>query len=166
VSGNTAWTNANITVTINDPNSFSSLRYKIGSAGVWTSYAGPLSIGTNGTVYAKSVNNSTLVESSESTLAIGNIDKSLPTAPSGLSYASTRNSITLKWRASADAISGMQSYEVYKNGVKTATLAGTTLQYTATGLAASTSYTMMVKAVDKAGNISSGTSIKATTTRR
>ncbi len=165
-SGNTAWTPADIMVTITDSNSNSGIRYKIGSTGVWAPYSGPLTIGTNGTVYAKSVNNSTTIESSESTLVIGNIDKLPPSAPSSLSSASARSSITVKWRASADTISGIQSYEFYVNGVKTATLAGTALQYTATGLAASTSYTMMIKAVDKAGNISAGTSIKASTTRR
>jgi hypothetical protein len=80
------------------------------------------------------------------------VDTQAPTAPVSLTKTGvTSTSISVSWIASADndVVSG---YKVYVNGVERATVAGTT--YTATGLAASTTYSIAVAAKDPAGNVS------------
>jgi len=80
-------------------------------------------------------------------------DTQAPYVPTGLSSASiTQTSFTLNWAASTDNV-GVTGYDVFKNG----TLLGSTTSATisnVTGLTASTTYTMTVKAKDAAGNVS------------
>lgn len=66
-------------------------------------------------------------------------------APTGLSGTVTGTSIALTW----NAVSGATSYKVYRNGVLAAS--PVTNAYTDTGLAASTSYSYQVSAVDENG---------------
>jgi poly(3-hydroxybutyrate) depolymerase len=65
-------------------------------------------------------------------------------APGGLSGSSTSESVTLSWNAVADA----KGYNVYRNGSLLGFTA--TTSYTASGLAASTSYTFAVTTVNVA----------------
>lgn len=62
----------------------------------------------------------------------------------------------LRWTASTDNV-GVASYRVYLNGTPVATT--TTAQYTFTGLASATNYTLQVQALDAAGNTSPISSI-------
>src|SRR5262249_27973163 len=66
------------------------------------------------------------------------------------------------WNGSTDNV-GVTTYEVMRNGV----LAGgsSTTSFTATGLAASTSYTFTVRARDAAGNVSGASSAVSATTQ-
>lgn len=57
----------------------------------------------------------------------------------------------MKWAASTDNV-GVTGYRVYNGSTLAGTVSGTTLTYTASGLAADTSYTFTVRAVDAAGN--------------
>ncbi|TCN58759.1 T9SS C-terminal target domain-containing protein [Flavobacterium circumlabens] len=89
-------------------------------------------------------------------------DTTAPTAPTSLaSTTKTSTSITLSWTASTDntAVTG---YDVYANSVLKTTVSGVTA--TITGLTASTSYSIYVKAKDAAGNISSSSNTIAVTT--
>lgn len=80
-------------------------------------------------------------------------DKQSPTVPTGLTANSIgETSFTLTWAASSDNV-GVVEYEVYQNGTLKSTVAGTYANIT--GLSASTSYSMTVKAKDAAGNSSS-----------
>jgi chitodextrinase len=63
--------------------------------------------------------------------------------------AITATSFTLAWTASTDNV-GVTGYEVFKAGVSVGTTASTSLNVT--GLTASTTYSMTVKARDAAGN--------------
>ncbi|UJF33920.1 family 14 glycosylhydrolase [Paenibacillus hexagrammi] len=92
----------------------------------------------------------------------GSADTTAPTVPSNLtSTAKTDTSVTLSWTASTDAV-GVTGYEIWRDGVKVGTTAGTS--YTQTGLAAGTAYSYSVKAYDAVGNTSAAsTSISVTT---
>ncbi|MFH7017517.1 endonuclease [Flavobacterium sp. FlaQc-47] len=79
-------------------------------------------------------------------------DTQAPTAATSLaSTAKTATSITLAWNASTDNV-GVTGYDVYANSVLKTTISGTSA--TITGLTASTSYSIYVKAKDAAGNTS------------
>ena len=89
-------------------------------------------------------------------------DTQAPTAPTSLTATTTSDSqIDLSWTASTDNV-GVVGYNVYRDGVKIGTTASTT--YSSTGLAAATTYSYTVTAVDAAGNTSTpSTSASATT---
>ncbi|MEV6606015.1 glycoside hydrolase family 18 protein [Kutzneria sp. NPDC051319] len=82
-----------------------------------------------------------------------------PAAPTGLtSPSTTSSSASLAWTASSGDVSG---YNVYQNGSKVASVSGTS--YTATGLAASTSYQYAVTAHNSVGESPKSNTVTATT---
>ena len=92
----------------------------------------------------------------------GSDDTTAPSTPSSLQLTSTTSSsVALAWNASSDNV-GVTGYEVLRNGTVVGTSTGTT--YTDTGLAAATTYTYTVRAIDAAGNQSGASnSVSATT---
>ncbi|WP_150267156.1 carbohydrate binding domain-containing protein [Paenibacillus tepidiphilus] len=79
-------------------------------------------------------------------------DTTAPSVPTNVTaVAQNASSVKVSWTASTDNV-GVTGYEVYRNGVKVGTAAGTS--YTDTGLTGSTSYTYTVKAFDAAANLS------------
>lgn len=84
----------------------------------------------------------------------------IPPAPTGLAVTGTTSSaVSLSWSASA----GAASYNVYRGGSKINPSAVTSVSYTDSGLAASTSFTYTVKAVNAAGESGASTQVTATT---
>src|SRR4051794_7007290 len=84
--------------------------------------------------------------------AAGGGDTTAPSTPGNLTSPShTASSVSLSWAASTDNV-GVTGYQIFRNGTQVAT--STTTSYTNSGLAASTSYSFTVKAVDAAGNVS------------
>ncbi|CAH0121755.1 GlcNAc-binding protein A [Paenibacillus sp. CECT 9249] len=94
----------------------------------------------------------------------GSGDNQPPTAPTNLRTTGvTANSVSLAWNASTDNV-GVTGYQVYRGTNLAATVSGSTLSYTVTGLASNTSYSFTVRAVDAAGNVSNASnSVSATT---
>jgi len=91
------------------------------------------------------------------------VDTEAPSAPGAIVTSNiTSTSATLTWGAATDNI-GVTSYYVYRDGVRIAIL-GNVLTYNATGLAASTNYGFVVRAVDGAGNLGNGTAVAYLTT--
>ncbi|EES74785.1 chitin binding domain protein [Paenibacillus sp. oral taxon 786 str. D14] len=91
-------------------------------------------------------------------------DTTAPTAPTDLTAtAVTSNSVTLGWNASSDNV-GVTGYRIYNGSNLVATVSGSTLSHTVTGLNANTSYTFTVRAVDGAGNSSSPSNSVTVTT--
>ena len=89
-------------------------------------------------------------------------DTTPPSVPTGLTVgAVSSSSVALSWTASTDNV-GVTGYDVYRGGVKTATVTGTS--YTDTGLAASTAYSYTVTAHDAAGNVSAASAAVSATT--
>ncbi len=79
-------------------------------------------------------------------------DSVAPSAPSNLALITkSDNAISLNWTAATDNV-GVTGYQVFANGTRVATVVGTTA--TVEGMQAATAYTMTVKAVDAAGNLS------------
>lgn len=91
-------------------------------------------------------------------------DTTPPSTPAGLTASAVSSSqINLSWAASTDNV-GVTGYRIFRNGSNTpiATVSGTS--YQDPGLAASTSYSYAVTAVDAAGNSSSMSSAVTATT--
>ncbi|MFJ4583249.1 chitinase [Streptomyces echinatus] len=81
-----------------------------------------------------------------------------PAAPAGLRTTSvTSSSVGLSW----SAVTGATSYAVYRDGVKTQTVTGTSA--TVSGLTASTAYGFQVTAANDAGESAKSTAVTATT---
>jgi endonuclease I len=89
-------------------------------------------------------------------------DTQAPTTPTGLASTSkTATSITVAWTGSTDNVA-VTGYDVYANSVLKTTVSGVTA--TITGLTASTSYSIYVKAKDAVGNASASSNTIAVTT--
>lgn len=89
-------------------------------------------------------------------------DTQAPTTPTSLASTSkTATSITVAWTGSTDNV-GVTGYDVYANSILKTTVSG--LSATITGLTASTSYSIYVKAKDAAGNTSASSNTIAVTT--
>ncbi len=79
-------------------------------------------------------------------------DNTAPSAPANLRVvSSTSSTVTLDWDNSTDNV-GVTGYDIYRNGVRA--YSSTTSDIVAGNLAANTSYTFTVKALDQAGNAS------------
>jgi chitodextrinase len=92
------------------------------------------------------------------------VDVTAPSVPSGLAVESkTDTTITFSWTASTDAGTGVYGYEVYVDAVLVATI-GVTTMYEVTGLTASTSYDLTVKAFDGNSNTSAASTALTTST--
>ncbi|MFI2432951.1 glycoside hydrolase family 6 protein [Streptomyces sp. NPDC018693] len=89
-------------------------------------------------------------------------DITAPTAPAGLTAtARTASSVSLSWAAATDDV-GVTGYDVYRDGTRVGSSAGTT--FTDTGLSAATSYAYTVRARDAAGNVSAASAALTVTT--
>lgn len=83
----------------------------------------------------------------------------LPGTPGGLSVSgTTSSSVSLAW----NTVSGATGYHVYRDGTKVTAVTGTSA--TVTGLAASTSYSFQVTAVNAAGESPKSAAVRGTTT--
>lgn len=92
-----------------------------------------------------------------------NVDVTAPTSPTAPAASLvSSSSATISWSASTDAISGVARYQVFVNGV----VAGTTdeLSRVVTGLMPNETYSVTVRAVDNAGNVSAPSSAVTFTT--
>ena len=77
-------------------------------------------------------------------------DTKAPNAPANLKASGiTQTGLTLNWKASTDNV-GVKDYDVYQDGVKKATVSGTSAKMT--GLSPNVNYTFKVRANDAAGN--------------
>ncbi|QEC40770.1 fibronectin type III domain-containing protein [Pseudobacter ginsenosidimutans] len=80
------------------------------------------------------------------------LDAIAPTAPSAFTVQATAtNYAYLKWTASSDNV-GVTKYEIYLNGAKSYTTNSTS--FTLSNLDSNVTYTIYVKALDAAGNVS------------
>jgi chitodextrinase len=80
------------------------------------------------------------------------VDTTSPTAPNTLrATGASDTTVGMTWNPSSDNVA-VTGYEIFRAGVKIATVTGTT--YTDTGLAPSTAYVYTVRAIDAAGNVS------------
>ncbi|MFF8570150.1 chitinase [Streptomyces sp. NPDC015408] len=88
-------------------------------------------------------------------------EPTVPSAPAGLSVSGTTSSTaSLAW----NAVSGATGYNIYRGGTKVTAVTGTSA--TVTGLAASTSYSFQVTAVNAAGESAKSAAVTARTTEQ
>lgn len=88
-------------------------------------------------------------------------DSQAPTTPSQLTVSNpTQTGLTLNWTASSDN-GGVAGYDVFANGVKTATVTAT--GFTLSNLTCATAYQLGVEAFDAAGNRSGRPTVSGTT---
>jgi chitodextrinase len=91
-------------------------------------------------------------------------DTTAPSTPTGLSATAVGpTTVDLSWTASTDNV-GVTGYTVYRNGSALTTVEGSTLSYSDTTAAPSTTYTYTVDAFDAAGNHSAQSGPAAATT--
>jgi hypothetical protein len=83
-------------------------------------------------------------------------DTNPPSAPTNLTYTSTETVINAAWNASYDNETWVSTYRIYRNGVYIGNTSNRS--YSITGLQPGTAYTIGVRAVDSAGNVSAMTS--------
>jgi chitodextrinase len=107
------------------------------------------------TVKARDAAGNMSVASNSATVLIGTLqDTTPPTAPTNLAAGTvTSSSVALSWTASSDDV-GVVVYQVYAGG-SSAIATSTSPRATLSNLAADTTYTFTVKALDAAGNVSS-----------
>ena len=95
---------------------------------------------------------------------LSGIDSLAPSAPSNLVASNVAsNSFTLSWNASTDNV-GVVSYDVFRNNIKINTLPVTATSFQVSGLSASTTYQMTVRALDGYGNLSNPSTALPVTT--
>ena len=87
------------------------------------------------------------------------VDGTAPSAPGSLKATVKKNSLsaTLSWLASTDSGSGVDHYDIKRNGTKI----GTTTSTSYTNKPGKGTYTFTVEAYDKAGNLK-GSSVTTT----
>jgi len=90
----------------------------------------------------------------------GTPDTQAPTAPALSAGTVTSSSIAISWTASTDNV-GVTGYDVYLNGSLNSSTTSTSA--TISGLSASTTYSIYVKAKDAAGNSTNSNTISVTT---
>ncbi|QWV98269.1 hypothetical protein KP003_03360 [Geomonas nitrogeniifigens] len=118
------------------------------AAGNFAAASAPLSVKPNQT----SLN--VTVSGSLSSDLLSRLDILAPTAPTSLTAVTTAltgttSSVALSWAAATDTV-GVTGYEVYRDGVKLATVASTS--YTDPSVTSAITYAYTVKAFDAAGN--------------
>ncbi|MCM0667993.1 endonuclease [Flavobacterium tyrosinilyticum] len=123
-------------------------------------------IARNNAVYSRQNNRNPFIDHPEYVNQIwggtSSGDIQAPTTPTSLASTSkTSTSISLSWTASTDNVA-VTGYEVYANSVLKTTVS--TLTTTITGLTASTSYSIYIKAKDAAGNTSASSNTISITT--
>ncbi|WUN26482.1 hypothetical protein OG878_27840 [Streptomyces sp. NBC_00316] len=92
----------------------------------------------------------------------GGGDTAAPSAPAEVRVtATTSSTAALSWTASTDD-TGVTAYDIYRDGARVGSTAGTA--FTDTGLSASTAYSYTVRARDAAGNVSAASAAVSATT--
>ena len=129
------------------------IQYKVGREN-WTTGTSVTVKENNTTVYVRLYNKNIDYETAVNNIEITNIDKTAPTAPTGIESNATTNSITVKASGGTDVGSGVAGYQYRINsGEWSATIANGT-SHTFSGLTAATNYTIEARTVDNVGNIS------------
>ncbi len=99
-------------------------------------------------------------------ITVNNVDTTSPNSPTNLSaVAANSTTVNLSWTASTDSGSnqtGIDHYNVLRNGAVIAQ--PTTTSYVDTNRAASTTYSYVIQAVDKADNVSNNSNTATVTT--
>ncbi len=106
-------------------------------------------------VQASDLNNSDSTTASSAPFAV---DNNAPSQVAGLSATAGDAQVSLSWTASSAP--DFNAYYVYTNSSLSGTL--TTTSFTKTALTNGTSYTFMVKAVDRAGNLGADANVSST----
>ncbi|MFE5321461.1 fibronectin type III domain-containing protein [Paenibacillus sp. NPDC056579] len=170
-----SWTGSSITISWTaSTDNIAAIGYEIfmGSSRVGSVYGEPLkytitdlNANTSYTLTVKAIDGAgNYSESSNSVSA--STDATPPLPPASVFVTNrTATSAELNWSASSDNI-GIASYNIYREGyqpILIATVAGTSLNYTVSGLGENLKYTFSVRAKDAAGNISEPTHVVVNT---
>lgn len=165
----TDWTNGSVEISIETEITGYTLQYSIDEK-KWTDYTTAITMKDNGAIHARLINN--LDEAGGyATGNVENIDRLEPNSFTPTA-TSTTNSITLtgsttdKAKTATDGCSGIAKYYFSKdNGSTWEPSAGQTgTSYTFTGLTQNKSYSLKMKAVDKAGNETITSTLSKSTT--
>ncbi|MCX8132239.1 MAG: glycosyl hydrolase family 18 protein [Clostridia bacterium] len=111
-------TNGNVTVTVYYPSSAVLKQYKLGSAGIWTTYTAPVVLTSNAYVYAR-YQNSSGYWSALGGVSVSNIDKTAPAAPILTPDTTSKTNQDVKITVTYPADASVKQYRVGISGVWT-----------------------------------------------
>ena len=162
----TTWTSTNVTVYLSYVGEIPTgyvIQYKKGNE-TWTT-GNKLTVETNNTtVYARLYKSDSNDEMGITSKTITNIDKTAPTAPTGIESSATTNSITVKASGGTDGESGIAGYQYRINSGAWSGVIASGTSYMFSGLTAGTNYTIEARTVDNAGSLSGVYSVTEKTT--
>lgn len=99
-------------------------------------------------------------------LSVTTQDVTAPNAPTFVEYSAvTANGFQISWSGASDAGSGVNGYEIYRNGTLVTTVNHPTTAYTFSGLPEFSSHIVNIKSKDTAGNTSDSSSSISVRTR-
>ena len=159
------WTSGDVTITLSHgsiPSGYE-LQYKVGS-GNWTTGTSALVTINNTTVIGRLYNATLDDEIAVNSITITNIDKTVPTVPTGIESSATNNSITVTASGGTDSISGVAGYQYRINGGAWSVTIANGTSHTFSGLAVATNYTIEARTVDNVGGLSGVYSVTEKTT--
>ncbi len=140
-----------VTLTASDPGGIVSATLYSRNGGATATYAGPVLVNAEGTTTLQYWSIDAAGNTETPKTAIVRIDRTPPTTPTSVdASALSTSSVEVTWTPSADGLSGVSYYAVYRDGAVVATTTATTLPDS--GLASGVTYTYTVVAVDEAGN--------------
>lgn len=97
-------------------------------------------------------------------VTVSNGDASAPSIPTGVSAKATSyNKVDVSWQASTDNVA-ITGYVLIRDGASLVRLGATATSYTDTNVAANTTYSYQVKALDAAGNSSPASAVASVKT--
>lgn len=146
-------TTPTVTLTPDEP---ATTYYSIDATGLpYATYGAPFTVSVAGTHTVRwySIDPAGNRETTRS--ATLKVDLAAPTVPTSVTAAAvSTTSVSLAWAPSLDTVSGLDHYSVWQDGVLATTTVATSAVFT--GLPVESPHTYVVRAVDVAGNTSSG----------
>ena len=149
------WTSEDVIITLshnNIPEGYV-IQYKVGN-GNWTNGMSLRISENNTTIYGRLYNEILGAETAVNSITITNIDKTAPTAPTGIESSATSNSITVKASGGTDKESGVAGYQYRINGGAWSGTIDIGTSHTFSGLTAVTNYTIEARTIDNVGRTS------------
>ena len=152
----TTWTSTNVTVYLSYVGEIPTgyvIQYKKGNE-TWTT-GNKLTVETNNTtVYARLYKSDSNDEMGITSKTITNIDKTAPTAPTGIESSATTNSITVQASGGTDGESGIAGYQYSIDNLNWSKTISEHVKYTFEDLSPEVSYIIYARSMNNAGVLS------------
>lgn len=149
VADKTSPTNTDVKVVISYPSDAVTKQYKVGAGGAWTNYTSAVTMSTNGSIFARSIDAVGNI-SVESSFDVANIDKEAPVQPTLVADTTTPTSGEVKVTVTYSSDTANKQYKIGS--------AGNWTVYTE-AVVMTVNETIYARAIDAAGNVSAESSL-------